>query len=228
MIRMQAIFSNFMRRLSPIAVVILLLGCVACVEKRAENTAVSPLVTDTVAANPAYEAAHFDPRHTYSLPVCLQFQGKPLLTIGQNVHDLHPLFTKNRDPNGQHQELWDRVYDYYCIENEYILAQPDGSLNGMTYLSTDSLGTIFALSQSWLMVDGSTPESQQNALSMLCRTVFPCTCGKLDFEEKTRFVVDHQDFEEIFELSPDQGKTFDDGYWHFRYEAVLKPIARRE
>ncbi len=228
MICMHAIFSNFKHKLSSFMVFVLFLGSVACVEKQADNASVSPLLLDTVAANPVFAAVHFDPQHAYSAPVCLQFQGKPLLTIGQNIRDLNPLVLKNRDPNGPNQDQWNVVFDYYCIEDEYILAMPGGSFNGMTYLSTDSLGTIFALSQSWYMDGGETQESQHEALRRLRKTVFPCTSSMLNFGEKKRFVLVHEDFDEVFELYAEEGRAFEDGGWHLQYEVVLTPLARRE
>lgn len=97
-----------------------------------------------------FRADNVDTLRTYSQAVCLQFHGKPLLTIGQQIADLPTAFKYRR--NLEFEYAGDPfAQDYVSFDTYYGAANGDTGPNGSLWLMTDRKGRIFGLHGSWVI-----------------------------------------------------------------------------
>jgi hypothetical protein len=198
---------------------IISISIISCHQKGAKTESISKI--DSI-----FQSENFDTSKLYSEPCCLQYKGKPLLTIGQNTNKLDTSFSYRFDPNG----VYDRddknisiVTDYLSLDDYFSAKVSTGSIDGIVFFSADKKGRIFALSCNWTLnadlVDTSGMETVQ-----ILNKFFPCL--PTDFKGKRQFELQHKDFFETFKLNPmtDSIRT-ENGIsprWTLEYDVKLK------
>jgi hypothetical protein len=183
-----------------------------------KNYSVGQRNTDSIV-----KLTNFDTLKIYSSPVCLQYKGRPLLTIGQNISALDTGLSFRPDPNLDYWQYWPDITDYLSGDDFYWVRLKTGSLNGMIYFSTDKKKRIFTLSGSWLFDIDINTDTKNLVLDAITTNLFPCIKGQLDFDKKLKTKIEHADFTETFELVPPdttQGRTYNE--WDLEYEVILK------
>lgn len=215
------------RKMSKVAVLQWLTSClfaIICLQSCGQKTEGDPRDKSTISIpavlDSAFQKHHFDPRHTYSEPICLQYRGRPLLTMGQNVQSLDTSIFLNLDANGEFPNDWPTIVENYAILDDYILKQSTGSLNGIILLATDSIGHIFKFSANWYLAIEDSEAAENEAIQTICGSLFPCTCNHLDFEEHRQLIIHHADFDEQWELEAPENE-FD--RWGLHYTVQLGP-----
>ncbi len=66
-----------------------------------------------------FQSQNFDTTAIYSEPCCLQYKGRPLLTIGQSVKLLDTSFSFRTDPNGSYSTYSNIITDYLSTDDYY-------------------------------------------------------------------------------------------------------------
>ena len=183
-----------------------------------KNYSVGQINTDSIVS-----LTNFDTLKIYGSPVCLQYKGSPLLTIGQNMLALDTGLSFRPDPNLEYSQYSPDITDYLSVDDFYYVRLNSGSLNGIIYFSTDKKKRIFTLRGSWLFDMDINNDTKNLALQAITTNLFPCIKGQLDFDKKLKTKIEHADFTETFELVPPdttRGRTYD--RWDLEYEVILK------
>jgi hypothetical protein len=142
---------------------------------------------------------NFDTTKSYSEPCCLQYKGKPLLTIGQNLKQLDTTFSFRYDPNGQYEEYGSIVTDYLSLDDFFFTKDTAGSIGGIIFFSADKKGRIFNLSCRWTLDPDCADASGMEAMNILNKYF---SCLPTDLKGRLKFEIPHKDFTEIFMLYP--------------------------
>ncbi len=90
-----------------------------------------------------FQSQNFDTTAIYSEPCCLQYKGRPLLTIGQSVKLLDTSFSFRTDPNGSYSTYSNIITDYLSTDDYYSAEFSTSSLSGIIFISADKKGRIF-------------------------------------------------------------------------------------
>ena len=169
-----------------------------------------------------FNSENFDTAKLYSESCCLQYKGKPLLTIGQTVNQLDKTLSFRPDPNGSFDKHSNIITDYLSIDDFYSAEVSTGSINGIIFFSADKKGRIFNLSCSWTLNADLVDTSGMETIHILNK-FFPCLPS--DFKGKRTFELTHNDFIEKFKLYPslDSGDANHnyDSHWFLDYSVKL-------
>lgn len=166
-----------------------------------------------------FQEERFDSTRRYG-PLCLLFEGEPLLSIGQNKSELPEGLHYNLDPNGLYTNLAPQIWDYYSTY--YIVEQSKGSLNGVLHFSTDSAGRIFSLTLNWIFdIEEWNESTKQETLETLAK-IYPCLDNQLDFENNRRVLIESKDYIEKFGLIPPDEIESSFYTWRLTYVVELK------
>jgi hypothetical protein len=174
---------------------LLLIICIAtisCNQKKDKTNKLSQL--DSI-----FNSENFDTAKVYSEPCCLQYKGRPLLTIGQNVNQLDSSLSFRTDPNGTYYKHSNIITDYLSVDDFYSTKVSTGSIDGILFFSADKKGRIFSLSCSWTLNAELVDTSGMETIHILNK-FFPCLPS--DFKGKRVFELAHKDFIEKFKLNP--------------------------
>ncbi len=120
-----------------------------------------------------FQPESFDTTKVYSEPCCLQYKGRPLLTIGQNVNQLDPSLSFRYDPNGSFEKYSTSVTDYLSLDDYFSVKDASESIDGIVFFSVDKKGRIFALSSNWTLNGGLVDTSGKETIRLL-KKFFPC------------------------------------------------------
>jgi hypothetical protein len=165
-----------------------------------------------------FRADNIDTLRTYSQAVCLQFHGKPLLTIGQQIAKLPTAFKYRR--NFEFEEAGDPfAHEYVSFNTYYGAANGNTGPNGSLWLLTNNEGRIFGLHGSWVIASVLDKKEQLIASREIARWL-PCIQRKLDFEHHKVLVLENEEFKEEFEMTPANDST----WGHLEYNVKLKPF----
>lgn len=146
-----------------------------------------------------FHSENFDTAKIYSEPCCLQYKGRPLLTIGQNVSQLDSSLSFRPDPNGTYEKHSNVITDYLSVDDFYSTKVSTGSIDGIIFFSADKKGKIFGLSCNWTLNADLVDTSGMETIDILNK-FFPCL--QSDFKGKKTFELKHKDFIEKFILYP--------------------------
>jgi len=168
-------------------------------------------------------AEGFDTTALYSEPVCLQYKGRPLLKLGQNIKELDTTLSFRYDPNGKYEKHFQTVVDYLSLDDFYSADLSTGSIAGALYFSADKKGRIFRLTGNWTINGDLVDTSGMEIIDLLKQKYFPCL--PQDFKGRQKFELSHKNHIETFRLypSPDSADA-DHGYvphWSLDYNVVL-------
>jgi hypothetical protein len=180
--------------------------CILIFSCKNKNKTEKPTQLDSI-----FIAENFDTTKLYSKPCCLNYKGKPLLTIGQNVLQLDTSLSFRRDPNGEFEKYSEIITDYLSLDDNLTIKQTTGSLNGDISFSADKKGRIFKITASWLVDIEMTDRAETEAINTFRQYYFPCLPD--NFRRNKQFSLSHKDFiEKInFYSSPDSA-DIDHGY----------------
>ena len=165
----------------------------------------------------------FDTTIAYSDPICLQYKGKPLITLGQNIKGFDTTFSFRYDPNGKYEKDFQTVTDYLSMDDFYYADLSTGSIVGALYFSADKKGRVFRLTGDWTINGDLVDTSGMEIMNVLEKKYFPCLPP--DFKSKKTFELNHKNYMEKFKLfaSPDSADA-DHGYvphWSLDYTIEL-------
>jgi len=196
----------------------LLIICIATISCNQQNSKTEKL--------PQFDSIlyseNFDTSKLYSEPCCLQYKGKPLLTIGQNINQLDTSLSFRYDPNGRFEKHSKTITDYLSLDDFYSAKVSTGSIDGIIFFSADKKGRIFSLSCCWTLNADLVDTSGMEIINIL-KQFFPCLPN--DFKGKKEFDLTHKDFIEKFTLYPSQHSAdYDNNYlphWSLDYSVRL-------
>ena len=199
---------------------LLLIICILTIscENNSRTSKAKPTALDSI-----FLAEGFDTITTYSDPVCLQYKGRPLLTLGQNIKELDTTLSFRFDPNGKYERHFQTVTDYLSLDDFYSADLSTGSIVGALYFTADKKGRIFRLTGDWTINGDLVDTSGVEIINVLKNKYFPCLPS--DFKGKQTFELNHRNYSEKFKLyaSPDSADA-DHGYvphWSLDYTIEL-------
>jgi len=160
----------------------------------------------------------FDTTTAYTDPVCLQYKGKPLLTIGENVKKLDTTFSYRYDPNGKYYRYFPTIKDYLSLDDYYSVTLSTGSISGALYFSADQQGRVFRLDGQWIVDADLADTSGMEIMDFLTTKYFPCLPP--DFKGRKNFELTHKNYIEKFSLYPSPEHSSIPGWW-LDYSVVL-------
>ncbi len=195
--------------------IIICIATISCHQKNSKTQKLSQL--DSI-----FNSENFDTTKLYPESCCLQYKGKPLLTIGQNVNQLDTSLSFRPDPNGSFDKHSKIITDYLSLDDFYSAKVSTGSIDGIIFFSADKKGRIFSLSCSWTLNAELVDTSGMETIHIL-KKFFPCL--PLDFKGKRVFELTHKDFIEKFNLYPSPDSADADlghnPHWSLRYSVKL-------
>jgi hypothetical protein len=165
--------------------ILLLIICIAiisCNQKIDKKEKLSQL--DSI-----FQSEKFDTNKIYSEPCCLQYKGRSLLTLGQNVNQLDTSLSFRPDPNGNYDKYSNLITDYLSLDNFYSAKVSTGSIDGIIFFSADKKGRIFNLSSNWTLNADLVDTSGMETIHLLTK-FFPCLPP--DFKGKRVFELTHK------------------------------------
>ncbi|WP_143011483.1 hypothetical protein [Chitinophaga filiformis] len=180
--------------------------------KHASTPKAKPTLLDSI-----FLAEGFDTTITYTDPVCLQYKGKPLLTIGGNVKQFDTTFSYRYDPNGKYDRYFPIIKDYLSLDDYYDVTLSTGSILGALYFSADKQGRIFRLDCQWIIDAELADTSGMEIMNFLTTKYFPCLPP--DFKGRKTFELTHKNYIEKFWLRPSENSSISG--WMLDYSVVL-------
>ncbi|MBC6698646.1 hypothetical protein [Hymenobacter sp. BT190] len=150
----------------------------------------------------------FDTTRHYTQPLCLQFRGKPLLSIGSQSSALDTSLTFNFDPNSGYNYWYPQISDYISTHPQLSVQLEDGAVNGAVNFSADRKGRVFEVQGTWLLNVDSSQQATQAAVRSVAKRLFPCLQAKIPSTRKWKLTLDGPQFKEVFELSPADSSGF--------------------
>ncbi len=174
-----------------------------------------------------FRAQHFDTSYIYSKPVCLFYNNKPLLKIGQRVSELPKELGYRFDPNLDFQEYSGVITDYLSISEYFTIAQSTGSVNGIVFFAADGRDNrIFHLKGNWLFDTDTSKAKTIAALDSLRKKVFPYLPPSKTLLKKRSIRINNGDFIESYELStPKEAEADSSAFLNYKlqYSISLNP-----
>ena len=174
-----------------------------------------------------FRAQHFDTSYIYSKPVCLLYNKKPFLKIGQRISELPKGFGYRFDPNLKFQEYYGVITDYLSLSEYFTITQSTGSVNGIVFFAADECDNrIFHLTGNWLFDMDTSRVETIAALDSMRKKVFPCLPSSKTLFSKHLIRIDNGDFTESYELSTPKEAEADSLAFHnyiFHYSVSLNP-----
>jgi hypothetical protein len=113
---------------------------ISCADNSTRNPKAKLTTVDSI-----FLAEGFDTASVYADAVCLQYKGKPVLTIGQNTKQLDTTFSYRRDPNGKYEKHFQTVTDYLSLDDFYSAELSTGSIVGAFFFLVFKKGQNFLL-----------------------------------------------------------------------------------
>lgn len=167
-------------------------------------------------------AQHFDTSHIYSKPICLLYEQKPLLRIGEKMSGFPRCFSYRPDPNLEFQDYYGIVTDYLSTSDYFMIEQKSGSINGILVFAADARDhRIFSLSGSWLFDIDTTRAATIQALDALRSKVFPCLPASTKLLKHRSFKINNGDFTESFNLITPKEDSSAFSTYHLQYNVSL-------
>lgn len=156
-----------------------------------------------------FRAQHFDTSYVYSVPVCLLYNKKPLLKIGQKISKLPEELGYRPDPNLDFQDYNGVITDYLSLSEYFTIKQSTGSVNGIVFFAADERDNkIFHLTGNWLFAIDTSKVETIAALDSLRKKIFPCLPPSETLLRKRTIEIDSRGFTESYKLStPGQSKA---------------------
>ena len=196
-----------------LAICILAVSCTSNdTSKHAGSPKAKPSLLDSI-----FLAEGFDTTTAYTDPVCLQYKGKPLLTIGGNVKQFDTTFSYRYDPNGKYDTHFPTITDYLSLDDYYYVTLSTGSIFGALYFSADEQGRIFRLHGQWIIDAELADTSGMEIMNFLTTKYFPCLPP--DFKGRKTFELTHKKYIEKFSLHPSDNRSISG--WMLDYSVVL-------
>ena len=162
----------------------------------------------------------FDTLATYDR-CCLNYKGKSLLTIGQNIKQLDPALAFKIDQNTKPINNSQLVTNYSSYDEFYSVdSLTTGAIVGVLFFSADAQGRIFKIHGDWSIDADLTDTSGMEIMDYLSSKYFPCLPN--DFKGKQTFELSHKNFIERLRLYPSDAPDADHGYkehWNLTYSA---------
>jgi hypothetical protein len=165
-----------------------------------------------------FQVEKFNPNKRYDEPLSLQYRGNPILTIGNELSSLDTNLSFHLDPNMKYEDYFSIIRDHLVFDDEYILKQTTGSLNGLIFFSSDlEKEKIFYFNGNWLLKIDSTDEAKKEAIETITTKLFPCLKGRINFDKKRKVSIDKKDFVEEFRIVKQESND-----WSLFYDVKLK------
>ncbi|PSL31003.1 hypothetical protein CLV42_105366 [Chitinophaga ginsengisoli] len=190
---------------------------VSCTGSHTSKQADSPKATLTL-LDSIFLTEGFDTTAAYTDPVCLQYKGKPLLTIGENVKKLDTTFSYRYDPNGKYDRHFPTITDCLSLDDYYSVTLSTGSISGALYFSADKQGRVFRLHGQWIIDAELVDTSGMEIMNFLTTKYFHCLPP--DFKGRKNFELTHKNYTEKFKLYPSPENSSISG-WRLDYSVVL-------
>ncbi|WBO86380.1 hypothetical protein [Hymenobacter yonginensis] len=169
----------------------------ACSDDSAAREVRQAYRADSLVASTGFDTA----RH-YTQPLCLQFRGKPLLSIGSQLSALDTSLTFNFDPNSGYNYWYPQISDYISTHPQLSVQLEDGAANGAVNFSADRKGRIFEVQGTWLLNVDSSQQATQAAVRLVVKRLFPCLPTTLPSTRKWQFIANGPQFTEVFKFMP--------------------------
>ena len=154
---------------------------------------------------------------TYN-PLSLNFNGKPIFSIGQKLSKIDSTLSYRIDPNMDYQDYFPIIIDYMTTEDKLSVYQigKHSYINGILYFSVEQeTKKIFNVSGSWGFEINDNGEIEQAEL-WLTESLFPKLKGKFEFKDKWNYKIENQYQTELFELKKKEDS------WILNYKVELK------
>ncbi len=174
-------------------------------------------------------ADNFDTTRLYTQPVCLQFQGKSLLTIGQAIEELPVNFHYTQREGGHNGEPLLQYYSALADDSAKIveLVGVDSVESSVCTesidFSTTERGKIVSLSANW-EINTALSLQQREIVTQKIYAKFPCLCKKMNYYNNKTAIIDGKEYIEKFELIPPGNSEVTK--WNFHYQVILKPLTK--
>lgn len=206
--------------------VFLILILVSCSHSKKQEEAIAS-ARNVELRDSIFRAQHFHTKYVYSKPVCLLYNKKPLLKIGQRISALPKELGYRFDPNLEFQEHYGIITDYLSISEYFTIAQSTGSVNGIVFFAADERDNrIFYLTGNWLFATDTSRVETIAALDSLRKRIFPCLPPSNTLFKKRLIEINNGDFTESFALSTPKGAEADSSAFHnysLHYSVSLNP-----
>ncbi len=195
--------------------IILILGisCKQTDKKIAENrTDRNEIILDSI-----YRIEKLDTMANYQ-PLSLNFNGKPIFSIGQRLTEIDSTLSYRIDSNLDYQDYFPTVKDYITTEDKLSVYKigKHSYINGILYFSADQKSQrIFNVSGTWgfQVYENGIIEKME---IWLTENLFPELKNKFEFKDKWNYKIENQNQIEHFELNKNKNS------WTLNYEVELK------
>jgi len=186
--------------------------------KRADNKfAQNGIEQKTNIVDSIYQAENLNINSSYK-PLSLNFNGKPIFSIGQKLTEIHSTLNYRIDPNSDYQDYFPTIKDYLTAEDKLSLYRigKHSYINGIVYFSTDQQSErIFNVSGTWgfLVYDKNVLKEMK---TWLIENLFPELENHFEFKDNWNYKIETQNQIEHFDL------TKENESWTLNYEVELK------
>jgi len=196
-------------------IIILLIG-ISCkqTDKKIANkkTDRNEMILDSI-----YRSEKLDTIVNYQ-PLSLNFNGKPIFSIGQKLNEIDSNLSYRIDGNLDYQDYFPTVKDYITTEDKISVFKigQHSYINGILYFSADQKSQrIFNVSGTWGFQIHESGIIEKMKI-WLTEELFPELKDKFEFKDKWNYKIESQNQIEHFELTKDKES------WILNYEVELK------
>ena len=163
----------------------------------------------------AFEKENFKPAITYS-PLSLKYKDKPIFSIGTPLDSLSKSMEYKINKSDKYHHSPESITDYICHDQNLTIWLDTGYVSGSIQFSSDNKSNkIFRLLGFW---NFDTPNNEVSAstINQFTSKFFPILNGKLEINNGWSYSVNHQHFQELFNLN------LKNNLWVLKYEVELK------
>lgn len=148
----------------------------------------------------------------------LNFNGKPIFSIGQKLTEIDSTLSYQIDPNSGYQDYFPTVKDYMTTEDKLSVHKigKHSYINGILYFSADQKSQrIFNVSGTWGFLSYENGIMEKMKI-WLTENLFPKLKNKFEFKDNWNYKIENQNQIEHFELNKNKDS------WILNYEVELK------
>ncbi|WP_408029405.1 hypothetical protein [Tenacibaculum xiamenense] len=164
-----------------------------------------------------YQAEKFDTNRIYE-PLSLNFNGKPIFSIGEKLKEVDSTLTYRIDPNSDYQDYFPLIRDYLITEDKLSLYKIGkySYVTAMVYFSAEGKSNrIFNVSGCWGF-QVYDPLILDKMETWFTENLFPELKDKFEFRNHWNYKIETQNQVELFDLIKK------DESWVLNYRVKLK------
>ena len=151
-------------------------------------------------------------------PLSLNFNEKPIFSIGQNLTEIDSTLSYRIDPNMDYQDYFPIIRDYMTTEDKLSVYKigKKSYITGILYFSTEQkTKKIFNVSGNWGFKIYENGVIEQMEL-WITKKLFPKLKNHFQFKDKWNYKIENQNQIELFDLKKKKDS------WILNYKVELK------